>query len=149
MEVKKLDKKGVDFLVGEEGCVLHPYLDSVGICTISCGCTYWESGKRICMEDKPITMARAVLLFKHLLKHYETAVWSLTRDDITQNNFNALVSFSYNVGVNALKTSTLLKRVNKNPHDLGITSSFYSWRFAGGKPILGPRRIRECNLYFT
>lgn len=149
MEIKTVDKKGIDFLVREEGCVLHPYLDSRKIPTIGIGCTYYSNGKRVTMQDPPITMAKAVQLFHNILSHYETAVWSVTRDDITQNQFNALVSFSYNVGVTAFKNSNLLKSVNKNPHDLGITSSFYAWRFAGGKPILGPRRLREALLYFS
>lgn len=149
VEIKTVDAAGVAFIVKEEGCVLHPYLDSRSIPTIAVGNTFYENFTRVKMTDPPITMARAISMFRFVLSHYEMAVWSVTRDDITQNNFNALVSISYNIGLAAFKNSTLLKRVNKNPHDLGITSSFFAFRFAGGKPVLLSRRVREAVLYFS
>src|SRR6478752_6072176 len=104
MEIKSLDTIGLDFLVKEEGVVLHPYLDSVGIPTIGVGCTYYEDGTRVKMTDPPITRERAINLFKNVLKNYETTVWSVTRDDISQNQFNALVSICFNIGVTGFKT---------------------------------------------
>ncbi len=142
-EIKTLDKKGIDFLIKEEGIALHPYLDSVGISTIGIGNTYYENGGRVKMTDSPITKERAIELFKSVLKHY---VWSVTRDDITQNQFSALVSLCYNIGVGGFKGSTLVKRVNKNPNDIKIAEAFKMWK----KPtVLLPRRKREVALYFT
>ena len=149
MEIKSLDTVGLDRLVKEEGVVLHPYLDSVGVPTIGVGCTYYEDGTRVKMTDPPFTMDRAMSLFKNVLKNYDTTVWSVTRDDISQNNFNALVSICFNIGVLGFITSTLLKRVNRNPKDPSITEAFKMWRNAGGKPILLNRRIREAKLYFS
>lgn len=146
MEIKNLDQAGINFLVNEEGMVLHPYLDSVKIPTIGVGCTYYEDGRRVTMNDPAISKDRAIQLFKNVLKNYEQAVWSLTRDDINQNQFNALVSICYNIGVNAFKNSTLLKKVNANPNDPTIVDAFRMWR----KPIvLLPRRGRESKLYFS
>ena len=149
MEIQSLDNKGIEFLINEEGIVLHPYLDSVGVPTIGVGCTYYENGTRVKMTDPPISRERAVSLFKNVLKNYETTVWSVTRDDITQNQFNALVSICFNIGVQGFKGSTLLKRVNASPNDPSITDAFKMWRNAGGKPILLGRRIREAKLYFS
>lgn len=148
-EIKLMSANGLHFLANEEGCILHPYKDAVGIPTIGIGATYWEDGTRVKMTDPPITMERALLLFKNILSHYEITVWSNTRDDINQHQFDALVSICYNIGVNGFKNSTLLKRVNLNPQDETIRQAFLMWKNAGGKPILLGRRIREANLYFT
>lgn len=148
-EIQKTSAAGIEFLAKEEGCVLKPYRDSVGIPTIGIGCTYYENGKRVKMTDPPITKARAISLFKNLLVLYEKAVWSNTRDDINQNQFDALVSICYNIGVNGFRGSTLLKRVNTNPSDETIIDAFCMWRNASGRPILLGRRMREANLYFS
>lgn len=147
-EIQAVSKAGLDFIAKEEGCILKPYRDSVGIPTIGIGCTYYENGKRVQMTDPPITKERALELFKNLLLTYEKAVWSNTRDDINQNQFDALVSLCFNIGVNGFKGSTVLKRVNLNPADPTIKGAFEMWRNAGGKPILLGRRQREAALYF-
>jgi lysozyme len=147
-EIQQVSKDGLEFIADQEGCILHPYLDSVGIPTIGVGNTYYENGVRVKMTDPPITMARAMQLFKSILPTYEKAIWSNTRDDINQNQFNALVSLCYNIGVGAIKSSTVLRRVNLNPSDPTIRDAFMMWRNAGRKPVLLARRIREANLYF-
>jgi lysozyme len=101
------------------------------------------------MQDSPITKERAIELFRNLLRAYELAVYSITRDDINQNQFDALVSLCFNIGVSAFKGSTVLKRVNKNPQDKTICAAFEMWSKAGGKPILLKRRQREATLYFS
>lgn len=148
-EIKTVDNNGLDFISNEEGIKLKPYLDSVGIATIGVGSTYYENGTKVKMTDKPISKSRALQLFKNLLNHYELAVWSSTRDDITQNQFNALTSLTYNIGVSAFKSSTLLKLVNENPYTPLIRNAFLAWKRAGKKDILLPRREREANLYFS
>jgi lysozyme len=146
-EIKALDKKGIDFLILKEGLILKPYLDSVGIPTIGVGCTYYpHNGKRVTMQDKPLTKEQAIDMFMQILVPYETAVWSVTRDDITQNQFNALTSFCYNIGVGGFKGSTVVKRVNKNPNDATIADAFLMWKKP--KEIIG-RRKSEVALYFS
>lgn len=147
MEIKKVSGAGLDFIIGEEGMVLHPYLDSVKIPTIGVGCTYYENGEKVKMSDQPISKERAKELFANLLKHYELAVYSNTRDDINQNQFDALVSLCFNIGVNGFKGSTLLKRVNTKASNDLIQKGFQMWKNAGGKPILLARRNREYALY--
>jgi lysozyme len=103
------------------------------------------------MTDPEITQARATEIFLNVLKHYESSVDSFTRDDITQNQFDALVSFAYNVGTGALKKSTLLKKVNANPNDKFIESQFLIWNKVNGVPVKGLtlRRQEESKLYFS
>jgi lysozyme len=147
MEIKKVSGNGLDFIIGEEGMVLHPYLDSVKVPTIGVGCTYYENGEKVKMTDQPISKERAKELFANLLKHYELAVYSNTRDDINQNQFDSLVSLCFNIGVNGFKGSTLLKRVNSKASNDLIQKGFQMWKNAGGKPILLNRRNREYALY--
>jgi lysozyme len=149
MEIRTISQEGIDFIAKEEGCVLHPYKDSVGVWTIGIGSTYWENGTKIKPTDPSISQERAHHLFRNVIKSYETAVHSLTRDDINQNQFDALVSLCYNIGVNGFRKSTVLRKVNANPKDPSIVDAFKMWRNAGSKPILLGRRIREAKLYFS
>jgi lysozyme len=149
MEIRLMDDKGLEFLIKEEGLRLKPYLDSRKIPTIGIGCTYYEDGTKVKMTDPSISKERALSLFKNIREFYEKAVYSVTRDDINQNQFNSLTSICYNIGIQGFKGSTLLKRVNADPNDPRITEAFKMWRNSGGKPILLGRRIREAKLYFS
>jgi lysozyme len=145
-EIKNIDQKGIDFLIHEEGIRLVPYLDSAGIATIGIGATYYEDGTKVTMKDHAITRDRALSFFKNILKHYELTVYSVTRDDITQNQFNALTSLCYNIGTHAFKRSTLVQRVNQNPMGTDIKDAFMMWK---KPPELIARRQREIQLYFS
>ena len=146
----KISQKGLDLLKRFEGIKLKPYLCPAGIATISIGCTYYEDGTKVRMTDPEISQARATEIFLNVLKHYESSVDSFTRDDINQNQFDALVSFAYNVGTGALKKSTLLKKVNANPNDKFIESQFLIWNKVKGVEVKGLtlRRQAESKLYF-
>lgn len=149
-EIRSLDQRGRDFLAKEEGIVLKPYLDSVGIPTIGIGCTFYPDGRRVTMKDKPLDNVQAAWdLFDAVNSNFLFTVYSTTRDDINQNQFNALLSLCYNIGPVGFKGSTVLKLVNKNPNDPKISEAFRLWKNAGGKPILLGRRNREVKLYFS
>ena len=147
MEIKRVSRNGLDFIGKEEGLRLKPYLCSAKVPTIGYGSTYYEDGTKVKMTDPAITKERAEQLFLNTLKHYEMCIYTSTRDDINQNQFDALVSLCYNIGTHAFKKSTLLKRVNKNPNGPDVEDAFLMWRNAGGKPILLGRRQREYKLY--
>jgi lysozyme len=101
-EIKTLDQRGRDFLAKEEGIVLHPYPDSVGIPTIGIGCTYYPGGRKVTLKDPPLPNAQAAWdLFDKVNNNFLLTVYSTTRDDINQNQFNALVSLCYNIGPGA------------------------------------------------
>ena len=103
------------------------------------------------MADKPINEARAIELLAFSLSKFEQYVDSYCVDTITQNQFDALVSFCYNVGPANLKASTLLKKVNADPNDPSIRAEFLKWNKAGGRALKGltRRREAEANLYFS
>ncbi len=103
------------------------------------------------MGKKKITEKEAETLLANDLSSYEKSVNSCVKSSINQNQFDALVSFTYNLGIGNLKSSTLLKKVNKNPDDTSIRYEFVKWIYAGGEclPGLVRRRADEAELYFS
>lgn len=150
MKVTKISQEGIDLIKQFEGLKLKPYRCSANVPTIGYGNTFYEDGKKVSMNDPSITESRAINLLKNLLESFEKHVDSYCVDTITQNQFDALVSFCYNVGPNNLKKSTLLKKVNANPNDESIREEFLKWTKAGGKTLKGlvRRRTAEADLYF-
>jgi len=151
MKVTKISQGGIDLIKKFEGLKLKPYLCSAGVPTIGYGNTFYETGKKVTLNDPVITEKRAEELLAHLLVSFEKYVDSYCRDDINQNQFDALVSFAYNLGPNSLKASTLLKKVNINPTDPTIKLEFLKWTKAGGRVLKGLvlRRGSEAALYFS
>jgi lysozyme len=145
-----LNNKGYLFITKHEGLRLKPYLCPAKIPTIGYGNTYYANGKRVTLLDKQITKQEAFEMFKEIANKFAKKVDELVTSNITQNQFNALVSFAYNVGTGNFASSTLLKKVNKNPNDLTIKAEFLRWNKANGKVINGltNRRIEEADLYF-
>jgi lysozyme len=134
----------------EGGHILEAYKDVAGVWTIGAGLTYYPDTKKKIQPGDRVTISEAKAMFAKVLKTFEVGVNSLTRDDINQNQFDALVSFAYNVGLGALQGSTLLKRVNKNPQDFEqIEAAFMMWVYAGGRVVNGlvNRRKHEIKLY--
>jgi len=148
--ITKISTNGLTVLKHLEGFRAKPYLDGAGIATIGYGSTYYKDGKRVHLADAPIGEYEASCLLDDLLVHFERSVDAYTRDDITQNQFDSLVLFSYNVGANAFKNSTLLKCVNEYKSDDEIKTQFMRWTKVNGVVNVGlrNRRIAEINLYF-
>jgi len=146
----KLDDKGYKLITGFEGLKLKPYLCSAKIPTIGYGNTYYSNGKHVTLLDEAITQLEAFEMFKEIADRFALAVNKRLTKPVTQNQFNALVSFAYNVGTGGFSTSTLLKKVNVNPNDLSIRNEFMKWTKAGGKVVQGlvNRREKEADVYF-
>jgi lysozyme len=155
----KLNEIGYQTIMNFEGLSLKPYLCSSFVPTIGFGNTYYPNGKKVTMRDKPITKEYAIEIFKFIADLFAKDVNSLLKTTVTQNQFNALVSFAYNVGSDidaddipeGLGDSTLLKKVNKNPNDLTIMNELLKWNKSLGKVSNGlvKRRKLEAKLYFT
>jgi lysozyme len=151
MKITKTGEKGLALIKSFEGFVGNPYKDSVGIPTIGYGATFYPDGKKVTLTDTPINESQATDLLKVMISQFEQYVDSFCVDSINQNQFDALVSFCYNLGPASLKSSTLLKKVNINPNDPTIRGEFGKWVMAGGKALPGlvRRRAAEADLYFT
>lgn len=151
-EIQKVSAKGLEFIAKQEGgFYLKPYLDPIKIPTISAGVTWYEDGRKVKITDPAITMERAHTLFSNVLHVFEMGVYSRTRDDINQQQFDSLVDFAYNVGLGNFASSTLLKKVNANPKDPSIRNEFVKWVYAKGKKLKGLelRRGKEADMYFS
>lgn len=147
----KIDKKGLSLIAEFEGLSLKPYKCSAGVPTIGYGSTYYENGIKVNMSDAAITKQRAEQLLQHTADRFASKVFNLLKKPVTQNQFNALVSFAFNVGSGALASSTLLKLVNVNPNDAMIAKEFLKWNKVNKIPVQGltNRRIKESALYYT
>ncbi len=150
-KITKTGQKGIDLIKQFEGFSAKPYLCPAKIPTIAYGATFYPDGKKVTMNDKLLTESQGVDLLKNMLSSFEQYVDSYCVDTINQNQFDALVSFCYNLGPANLKSSTLLKKVNANPNDPTIKDEFLKWVKAGGKTLKGlvTRRTAEAELYFT
>lgn len=146
----KLDDNGYKLIQGFEGLSLVPYKCSAGISTIGYGNTYYPSGIKVTMQDKPISLATASWMFRTIADKFAADVDKMIKANINQNQFNAIVSLAYNIGLAGLAKSSLLRKVNVNPNDPTITNSFLVWNKAGGKVLNGltKRRAIEVKLYF-
>lgn len=150
MKITKIGINGLKLIKKFEGCKLKAYKCPANVWTIGWGSTYYKDGKKV-KEGDVITQGEADALLLTTLENYEKAVDSFTRDDINQNQFDALVSFAYNCGTHALKNSTLLKKVNANPNDPNIVNEYHKWTRGGGKVLTGlvRRRKEESELHFA
>lgn len=150
-KVTTTGKAGIDLIKSFESLILKPYRCPAGIPTIGYGNTFYENGVKVTMKDPAITEQRAEQLLQFILKDFEKYVDSYCIDTISQNQFDALVSFAYNCGVQNLKNSTLIKLVNKNIEDPAIATEFGKWNKAQGRVLAGltRRRKAEAELYFS
>lgn len=140
----KTSKKGIDLIKRFEGCKLSTYKCSAGVSTIG----YGHTGKDV-MPGMKITSEEAQRLLEKDLANFEKGV-DLLGLRFNQHQFDALVSFAFNLGLGALKSSTLLKKARINVNDQSIYAEFLKWNKAGGRPLKGltTRRTAEADLYF-
>ena len=142
----KLNETGHRSLESREGLRLKPYLDTQGVPTIAMGNTFYLNGKKVTMLDKPLTLNEAKTLSRTVADIFANKVDYLVTSNINQNQFNALVSLAYNIGIHGFRKSTVLKLVNKNPNDPMIRQAFMLW--TKNKELIG-RRKSEVNQYFS
>ena len=145
-----MTEEGISLIKKYEGCKLTAYKCPAGVWTIGYGNTFYEDGSTVKPGDK-ITQKRADQLLRNILeKKFLEPIRKLIVSDINDNMFSAIVSFTYNVGIGNLKSSTLLKKVNANPNDQSISLEFKKWVKSAGKvlPGLVRRRESESDLYF-
>ena len=145
----KVSETGIRLIAKYEGFRREPYLDAVGIPTIGYGNTFYPDNTMVKMTDKPITEEKARELLRITISGFEREVSKVMRE-VNQNQFDAVLSFVYNLGITNFKKSTLLKRINENPNDHDIAYQFSRWNKAGGRVLLGltRRRKEEAELYF-
>lgn len=135
---------GINLIKAHEGLRLQAYCCPAGIYTIGYGHT---AGVR---RGDVIDERKAEQLLAEDLKKFE-AVVNRECPSVNQNQFDALVSFTFNLGETNLRKSTLLKCVKANPNGQNIYTEFLRWNKSKGEVLPGliRRRKAEADLYFS
>ena len=144
---KKTSDSGKAFIKSFEGKRLAAYDDGVGVWTIGYGTIKYPNGVKVKKGDV-CTDAKVDQYFSNDLVKFENSVNSLVKVPLTQNQFDALVSFAYNLGATNLSNSTLLRKLNSKDYK-GAAVEFPKWNKAGGKVMAGltRRRLAEQELF--
>ena len=137
----KIDKYGINLIIKFESCKLTAYKVDNAEKYYTIGYGHYGADVK---KDMKISKDTAIKLFRNDIKYFENCVNSCLKVKITQSMFNALVSFTYNVGFSAFKNSTLLKYVNKKQFTKA-SKEFKKWNKCGGKVLNGlvKRRLLE------
>lgn len=142
----RINQRGIDLIKSFEGLRLKAYQDSVGVWTIGFG----QTGPDI-KEGLTITPQTAEDMLHDALRSFEEGVSkSLGGAPTTDNQFAAMVSLAYNIGVGAFKSSSVL-RYHRDSNSGRAAASFKLWNKAGGKVLAGLTRRREAerDLYLS
>ena len=131
----------IDLIKKYEGFRPQAYQDSVGVWTIGYGTTR-INGQPV-KAGMSITEDQALQLVQQEVNKLWSQIEQISRVNLNQNQMNALVDFAYNLGFNALKTSTLMKYVNQSKFDQAA-NEFTRWVYAGGKVLPGLVKRREA-----
>lgn len=148
-ESMSVSNKGVDLICEFEGKRLAAYDDGVGVWTIGFGTIKYPNGVRVKKGDT-CTLEQAKEYMRHDLIEFEHTVNRSVKVPLNQNQFDALVSLAYNIGSNAFKSSTLVKKLNTGDYQ-GAADQFNVWVNGGGKRMQGlvNRRDREKLLFLS
>ena len=147
----KASQACIDLIERFEGFSDKPYMCPAGKPTIGFGSTFYEDGTPVKMTDAPITKERAKdIVFTVLYRKFEPFVNNMLSVPVTQNQYDALIDFAYNVGVGNLKSSTLMRRLQAKDYE-GAANEFLRWNRAGNKVLSGltKRREAERTLFLT
>ena len=141
----KINQKGIKLIKSHEGCRLRPYKDVAGKWTIGYGHLI-KRGERF----GTITRKEATQLLKLDVVFAERAVSKYVKVRLKQNQFNALVSWTFNLGSGSLRASTMLKRLNERAY-VKVPGEMLRWVLAGNKPYAGliRRRAEEAMLFIN
>ena len=140
----KTSHKGIALIKEFEGLRLKAYKCPGGVWTIGYGHTAGVKPGMVISEAQAEEYLKADLIaFEKYLNDLGLA--------LNQNQFDALISFIYNVGTGNFSSSTLLRRVRVNPQDNSIMDEFLRWVYSKGRvlPGLQRRRLAEMKLYFS
>lgn len=159
----KMSANGLEFLKEAEGCVLHVYKDQAGKPTIGVGHLLTPSERRngvINIAGKQviyapaITMQQALDLLAQDVKPVEDVINEAVKVTLNQNQFDALVSFTFNVGIGGFRSSTALKVLNAGDYN-DVPLWLAKWNKVTVDGVLKvcddlvSRRAKECELWRT
>lgn len=138
----QISSDGLRLIKSFEGLELRAYQDSVGVWTIGYGHTA-AAGSPDVYSGQTISEAEAEAILRRDLRKFENGVRDVVDVPLNSNQFSALVSFAFNVGVGALSNSTLLRKLNNRDYQ-GAANEFPRWVKAGGRTLQGLVRRRDA-----
>lgn len=138
----KISEAGLKLIMQFEGLRLRAYRCPAGVWTIGYGHTGGAGAPEV-WDGLRISAQEAEAILKKDLAGFETAVAGMVKMELTQAQFDVLVSFAYNCGVGALKASTLLRRVNAGAFD-AVPGELMKWTKAKGRELPGLVRRRRA-----
>jgi GH24 family phage-related lysozyme (muramidase) len=138
----RTSQKGIDLIQKFEGLFLKSYRCPAGVLTIGYGHTTAE-GYPAVNENMTITVSEANDILRRDLGKEEATVSDLVKVPLNQNQFDALVSFVFNVGRTNFANSTLLKKLNAGQYD-AVPTELMKWTRGGGKQLPGLVRRRQA-----
>ena len=143
----RISDRGIGLIRRFEGFSSTPYQCSAGVWTVGYGTTR-ISGKPVNKYMEPISRQYAEELLMDDLQEFQEAIDRLVRVPLEQNQYDALLSLVYNIGIGAFSKSTLLKKLNKGKYDQ-VPYELARWNKAGGKVLNGlvRRRAAEAELW--
>lgn len=143
----KISVNGANFIKSFEGLALKAYRDSAGVLTIGYGHTS-EAGLPKVYPNMTMTKKEADLLFLNDIKKYEKCVTNNVKVNLNQNQFDAMVSFCYNVGCEKFIKSSVLKNLNKGEFSK-VPDSLMLYVYSNKKKLNGliKRRSAEVELF--
>lgn len=136
------------FIKEQEGCQLTAYHCPAGVLTIGWG----HTGSDV-FEGRRISQAKADSIFEDDIRRFAATLDDWMAVDrcpaLAQHQYDALLSFAYNVGISAFRCSTLWRKVCHDPADCTIPNEFRRWVHSKGKvlPGLVARRAKEAKIY--
>ena len=133
----KTSENGKQLIISFEGIKLNAYKCPAGVPTLGVGNTFYKNGNKVKMGDK-VTLPQAMELFESLLPKYEKTVLDAIKVPLTQNQFDALVSFCWNCG----SSKTLFKMINEKFSEMNIVNWLCSHYIMGGGKVL-PGLVRR------
>ena len=132
--MRHINERGIEIVKSFEGFSSEPYLCPAKVWTIGYGSTTGSDGGPVDPDMEPVTDADALL--GRDLEASERWVTRLVKTPLSENQFSALTSFTFNVGCGALQRSTLRMKLNRGEY-LGAADEFPKWRRAGAEYSLG------------
>ena len=146
----RVSKHGREFITAHEGEILRVYLDPVGLPTMGVGHLLTDEEKAKYPVGAVITRGVSQEFLERDLRRFENAVNTLVKVPLNQNQFDALVSFAFNVGEANFKRSSVLRHLNAGLY-AKAADAFLAWNKSKGKvlPGLTRRRKEERELFLT
>lgn len=146
----KTSPKGISFIAAHEGEILKVYKDPIGLPTLGVGHLLTSTELEQMPVGTKITKEQSREYLAKDLARFERAITKAVQVPVTQNQFDALVSFSFNIGESAFKRSSCLRKLNQKDY-AGAADAMLAWNKAGGKVLAGltRRRKEERRMFLT